>query len=794
MDPCQNLTDRSFTILRKRNFIPLTFQEFRAQYATTFNVMNPPERAKLMKLPIVKVSYSQKHKKQTMKVLIEKDYLCDKKHSYADIHECNKLHCLKSSDRCHLYDKHQTCNNPKCTKLHIPSNALRSRIIQVFKKSSRSCMPFSKFIVLHRTTYPYLREHHPTNDILTTNEFWDIVRIENTEKTKQIRLVRRRPVGDKYCGIERPPTLSENIDAPHPALKIASFDTKWVDTANLLHDMTNLFATKRIKDIFIPGHIRMAFVTFNKRAQTAVKKFNNTWFCGRKVSVALTQLNNTDCKDEEKVPSSSSRILIKPLNNVIAEQRIREWLDGIGGIVSIETCFVQCRKGSDIAYVHFKSMRVIHDILNKHKKNNCVVTFRGKHMKLMLCDDGYTDCSTYFSLKTKEDAANDEQKQMTPLKLQKAKSFSHCQQKTLHKKNDSMQLLVMRLKSLIESTIQTQKDLQTKLEVLRIIDNGFTLTHDEETHKKIDIDAAFGDESYTIFALRESLKNIRTDKNQIQVYKQALTAFETSQSRAINKNQRELKPIGDKEIRLAKALQSVKSEIELLDKQLALKRNECEVIKSDLEITRIKAKSLRKTINEMKHKIEPIRACVTAFDDKHRSHHHRHSSHRRASSRDRRSVDTIRADQIPNDEQIDAIEESLATQEKKMKHWLKWKEWNLSDATQWIGSLANGRLKPHLSSFNALSKISQGSILNAITDPTLQIIGIDQPQDRKMIIHNIAMLKSRTAMMKKCAKTFANPHKTKKRIKRRGSISESSSNNKLKQQQTKSEYGLDDID
>ena len=298
-----NLTDRSFVILRKRNFLELTFQEFRAQYATTFNVMNPPERAKLMKLPIIKVSYSQKVKKQTMKVLIEKDYVCDNGKKCND-QNCHKLHCLKESDRCHLWDRDQTCNNPKCTKLHIPSKSLHSRIIEVFKKSSRSIMPFSKFIVLHRTTFPYLREHHPTNDILTTDEFSDIVKIENTEKTKEIRLLRRRRSGDKYSGIERPPSLSENIDAPYPALKIISFDNKWIDTQNLLNDIVNLFSMNRIKDIFIPGHMRMAFVTFNnsQNAQNAVKKLNDTWFCGRKVTLSLSQrrinVNNND-NDEE---------------------------------------------------------------------------------------------------------------------------------------------------------------------------------------------------------------------------------------------------------------------------------------------------------------------------------------------------------------------------------------------------------------------------------------------------------------------------------------------------------------
>eukprot|EP01084_Bolivina_argentea_P225522 381081_1 len=322
MEEAHNLTDRTFIILRKRNFLELTFQEFRSEYATTFNVVKPPERAKLMKLAIIKVSYSARHKKQIMKIFIEKDYICDFGSNCSSDSLCNKLHCLKSSDRCYLFDRDQTCSNFKCNKLHIPIKSLHKRIIEIFKKSNRSCMPFSKFIVLHRTTYPYLREHHPTNDILSTSGFSDMVKIENTEKTKEIRLLRY----DNNKKIIKPPTLSENIDAPYPSLKIIHADKKWIDTNNLIYDIKNLFAKYKIKDIFIPGHSRMAFVEFNstKNAHNAVKKLNNTWFCGRKVTLSLA-INNNNYNDEEKVPLSSSRIVIKAINNVISEQRISEW-------------------------------------------------------------------------------------------------------------------------------------------------------------------------------------------------------------------------------------------------------------------------------------------------------------------------------------------------------------------------------------------------------------------------------------------------------------------------------------
>ncbi len=114
-----------------------------------------------------------------------------------------------------------------------------------------------------------------------------------------------------------------------------------------------------------------------------------------------------------------------------------------------------------------------------------------------------------------------------------------------------MQLLVQRLKLLIENTIETEKDLQNKLTVVSRINNNNKPNNDDN----IDVDIAFGDETYTIAATTQLLLTLKTDINQISVYKQALTAFDTSQARPIHKNQRELQPICDKETRLAKSLQ-----------------------------------------------------------------------------------------------------------------------------------------------------------------------------------------------------------------------------------------------
>eukprot|EP01084_Bolivina_argentea_P271922 462826_1 len=370
------------------------------------------------------------------------------------------------------------------------------------------------------------------------------------------------------------------------------------------------------------------------------------------------------------------------------------------------------------------------------------MSFRKKQIKLQLVDDGYTDSCSYYSIKNKK-LANEfknnnikrKNRNKTPPPILHSISAPHGHKDKDDKKqndqNDSMQLLVMRLKSLIFSTIQTQKELQNKLKVV----NKITAKNGHNHNNNIDIDIAFGDETYTIDAIKVTLQQLKNDKNQISVYKQALTAFESTQSRSINKNQKELRPICDREIKLAKKLQSTTIEIELLEKQLLLKKNEQNSIKSDLEIVRNKVKTLRKNISDMKYKIEPIKECLNGLNT------------------------CSNNNNLPTDKEIKSIENNLKVSEINIKHWLKWKEWNLKDATQWIGNLENGKFKSDLNKFNALNKISTGSILNAITDPTLQIIGIDDKNDRQIIIKNIALLKSRTAMMRKSLKSFNNKRK-----------------------------------
>merc|ERR1711937_1124501 len=109
--------------------------------------------------------------------------------------------------------------------------------------------------------------------------------------------------------------------------------------------------------------------------------------------------------------------------------------------------------------------------------------------------------------------------------MQKSKSISEKFEQILRSKKQnqnnnkddvsSMNLLVQRLKSLIHATIETQKDLENKLNLLSMINH-----HDEhKDNASLDVDIAFGDESYTLDAIRQSLESLKNDKNQIQVYK-----------------------------------------------------------------------------------------------------------------------------------------------------------------------------------------------------------------------------------------------------------------------------------
>ncbi len=83
--------------------------------------------------------------------------------------------------------------------------------------------------------------------------------------------------------------------------------------------------------------------------------------------------------------------------------------------------------------------------------------------------------------------------------------------------NDSMQLLVMRLKSLINTTISTQKELENKLKIINKISSKSKCNNDNQNNN-IDIDIAFGDEGYVINVIKEQVKQLKNDKNQINVF------------------------------------------------------------------------------------------------------------------------------------------------------------------------------------------------------------------------------------------------------------------------------------
>ena len=69
---------------------------------------------------------------------------------------------------------------------------------------------------------------------------------------------------------------------------------------------------------------------------------------GNDVIMVYTLLLHFDYNDNVQ-STSSNRIVIKAINNLISEQRITEWLHRIGRIDKIETCFVEWCVPSEIA-------------------------------------------------------------------------------------------------------------------------------------------------------------------------------------------------------------------------------------------------------------------------------------------------------------------------------------------------------------------------------------------------------------------------------------------------------------
>lgn len=261
---------------------------------------------------------------------------------------------------------------------------------EIFKKSGRSRMPFTKFINYHREMYPSLQDYIPSNESLLLR-LSHLITIDVTQKKKEIRLLSQN---------HRVPTLSENIDAPHPALKISNLDVKWTNSSQLIDDLARLFPRFGIKDIFIPGHNRVARVTLDtkKNAKDACKKLNNSWCFGRRVSVVIADENKNN---HELIPSNdkneklnSTTVCVSIINNIITEHQITQWMKRVGKIVKVELYYLPCNKSSDFAFVHLKSIQMINDHINK--LNNCRFRDNKHRLALTMPNPDYTDPTSYY--------------------------------------------------------------------------------------------------------------------------------------------------------------------------------------------------------------------------------------------------------------------------------------------------------------------------------------------------------------------------------------------------------------
>ena len=90
MDTPLRLSDGAYLVFRKQRRNEMVVHQFRTSYCNLFNEKDAPSRAKLLKLPIIKSQFSEKYKKTSLKLIIEKEDVCD-----CDRKSCYKIHNFK---------------------------------------------------------------------------------------------------------------------------------------------------------------------------------------------------------------------------------------------------------------------------------------------------------------------------------------------------------------------------------------------------------------------------------------------------------------------------------------------------------------------------------------------------------------------------------------------------------------------------------------------------------------------------------------------------------------------------
>lgn len=192
------------------------------------------------------------------------------------------------------------------------------------------------------------------------------------------------------------------------------------------------------------------------------------------------------------------------------------------------------------------------------------------------------------------------------------------------------------------------------------------------------------------------------------------------------KAEHDLQPLAEKESKVENQLSSVTDEISKLEKQLSILRGEEHLLEKELTNMKSQGKHLRQLISDFKSQLAPIHSCLASFDKSSSAKFH-----------------------VPSLDVVSNLDKEINECDKILQHWLNYDQWSLNDFASWVCQLENKRFLKYKTRLNELNKITQGSILNAITDGILQLIGINDQKDRESLMNHIEKLKKRCQIVQK---------------------------------------------
>ncbi|ETO33194.1 hypothetical protein RFI_03912 [Reticulomyxa filosa] len=367
-----------------------------------------------------------------------------------------------------------------------------------------------------------------------------------------------------------------------------------------------------------------------------------------------------------------------------------------------------------------------------------------------------------------------------------------------------MEILVQRLKSLVQKILSAEEDLEQKLSLLGVVGSGINLDDDgilnekyrrmlssqnqdemkiyeassnlgplnngnspRNSDDKNDTQDAFEkqltmfmkDKDLQIESLKDTLSQMRKDQQQFQVYRKALQAFQHVRFDHFSLcvfvcSHHNLKPLAEKETHLLKDVGVLQDEIAKLQKQLKALCQQEQTILKEMDMVRRQKTMLQENVTSIRCKLEPVTKCLISINapavlakDITNSNGSVHRNGSIDNNSDQSFFSTLAQRKIPNEKRLNELEQHVTSKETKLNYWMRWDEWSLEEVMRWVMDLENGRFLKYTNHLQGLNRISEGSILTAITDVTLQLLGIDNPKDRSDILHHVNTLKKRTKLL-----------------------------------------------